>query len=389
MANERTTYTGNWIHSFPEHFQWSNATLVTKGMAPWGAVAMGEIDEVVQRLHARINEPQAWWEEWCVVAARCEKAADLAASEKRDATAGNYYIRAGNYYYTGERMVPPGEQKTGIYKKSLRCFHEGLKRRYANIEFVDVPYEGSAMPAYFMKSPVAKGPAPTVVLFDGLDNCKEMSVLFGGLELAFRGFHVLAIDGPGQGEALRLRNLPTRYDYEVPASAAYDYVAGRNDVDAGRVALMAYSAGGYYAPRAVAFEKRYRAVVAWGAHYDYHAAWVVRWKAMQANATGSATSHFQLPWVLGVADMETAMEKMKKFTLVGVAEKIECPILICHGSGDLLSPPSIAQQLYDHVGSRDKTLKIFTPDEGGDQHVQVDNRQIGIDYIGDWLATRL
>ena len=49
MVNERTTYTGNWIHSFPEHFQWSNAALVTKGMAPWGAVAMGEIDEVVQR----------------------------------------------------------------------------------------------------------------------------------------------------------------------------------------------------------------------------------------------------------------------------------------------------------------------------------------------------
>jgi alpha-beta hydrolase superfamily lysophospholipase len=216
-----------------------------------------------------------------------------------------------------------------------------------------------------------------------------MSVLFAGLELAHRGFHVLAIDGPGQGETLRLRNLPSRYDYEVPATAAYEYVASRNDVAADRVALMAYSAGGYYAPRAVAFEKRYRAVVAWGAHYDYHAAWVERWKGMRTNESGYATSHFQLPWVLGVPDMEAAMEKMKKFSLVGVADKVECPILICHGSGDLLSPPSIAQQLYDHVGSRDKTLKIFTAEEGGDQHVQVDNRQIGIDYIGDWLATRL
>lgn len=389
MTGKPTPYLGNWIHSFPDHYQWSNATLVTKGMAPWGAVAMGEIDQVVQRLHARIDQPQAWWEEWCAMAARLERAADLAAAEKRDATAGNYYIRAGNYYFTGERMVPPGAQKTGIYKKSLRCFHEGFRRRYPNIEFVDVPYEGSALPAYFMKSAAAKGPAPTVVLFDGLDNCKEMSVLFGGLELAHRGFHVLAIDGPGQGEALRLRHLPSRYDYEVPAKAAYDYVAGRGDVAAERVALMAYSAGGYYAPRAVAFEKRYRAVVAWGAHYDYHAAWLVRWQAMQANAKGAATSHFQLPWVLGVETMDAAMEKMKKFTLAGVADKIECPILICHGGSDLLTPPSIAQQLYDHVGSRDKTLKIFSAEEGGDHHVQVDNRQVGIDYIGDWLASRL
>jgi alpha-beta hydrolase superfamily lysophospholipase len=389
MSKDDTFYPGNWIHSVPKHYQWSNAILVTKGMAPWGAVALGEIDQVVQRLHARINEPQAWWEEWNAMAARLEHSADTAAAEGRSATAGNYYLRAGNYYYTGERMVPPGQQKTDIYRKSLRCYHEGLRRRYPNIEFVDVPYEGSALPAYFMKSPVAQGPAPTVVLFDGLDNCKEMSVLFAGIELAFRGFHTLAIDGPGQGEALRLRNLPSRYDYEVPGTAAYEYVAGRSDVDPSRVAIMAYSAGGYYAPRAAAFEKRYRGVVAWGAHYDYHAVWQKRWDVMKANERGSATSHFQLPWVLGVADMEAAMEKLKKFTLAGVAEKIECPILICHGDADLLSLPEIAQQLYDNVGSRDKTLKIFTAQDGGAHHVQVDNRQVGIDYIGDWLSSRL
>ena len=389
MTGKPTPYLGNWIHSFPDHYQWSNATLVCKGMAPWGVVAMGEIDQVIQRLHARINEPQAWWEEWCAMGDRVAKTGDQAAAEKRDATAGNYYLRAGNYYYTGERMVPPGEQKTAIYKKSLRCFHEGLKRRYANIDFVDVPYEGSALPAYFMKSPVAKDPAPTVVLFDGLDNCKEMSVLFAGIELAHRGFHTLAIDGPGQGEALRLRNLPSRYDYEVPAKAAYDYVASRGDVAKDRVALMAYSAGGYYAPRACAFEKRYKALVAWGGHYDYHAAWVERWEKIKANPNAAATSHFQLPWVLGVPDMEAAMKIVEKFTLEGVAHLVECPILIAHGSSDLLTPPSIAKQLYDNVGSRDKTLKIFSAEEGGDHHVQVDNRQVGIDYICDWLATRL
>jgi hypothetical protein len=58
----------NWIHSFPQNYQWSNAILVTKGMAPYGAVAMGEIDLVTQKLHARINEPHAWWEEWSAMA---------------------------------------------------------------------------------------------------------------------------------------------------------------------------------------------------------------------------------------------------------------------------------------------------------------------------------
>ncbi len=43
---------GAWIETFPGNFVWSNAGLVTKGMAPYGAVALGEIDEVCERLRA-------------------------------------------------------------------------------------------------------------------------------------------------------------------------------------------------------------------------------------------------------------------------------------------------------------------------------------------------
>jgi alpha-beta hydrolase superfamily lysophospholipase len=378
-----------WTDHFPGNFMWSNATLVCKGMAPYGAVALGEIDWVVQKLHQRANEPQAWHEEWCAVADKVAAAGDAAAKAGNSATAGNCYLRAGNYYYTGERMVPPGEQKTAIYRKALRCYQEGLKRRYPGLEFVDVPYENSALPAYFLKSPYAKGAAPTVVLFNGLDNCKEMNVVFAGAELAFRGFHTLAIDGPGQGEALRLRNLHARYDYEAAGTPAYEFVAQRKDVDPRRVAIMAYSAGGYYAPRAAAFEPRYAACVAWGPHYDYHAVWQQRWAAMKKDFNSVASSHFQLPWVLGTKDMESAMEKVKKFTLAGVADRIKCPILILWGTQDKLTPRAAARELYDNVGSKDKTLKIFDEDEGGAEHCQVDNRQIGTDYICDWLARRL
>ena len=374
-----------WVEHISGNMVWSNAILVTKGMAPYGAVALGEIEQVCEKLRARHSEPQAWWEEWCAMAERLERTADQAAADKRDATAGNYYLRANNYYYTGERMLPPGEQKLAMYRKALRCAHEGLKRRFpGNLEIVDVPYEGSALPAYFLKT-TKPGRAPTVVLFDGLDNCKEMSVLFAGIELAFRGFNVLAIDGPGQGEALRLRNIPARYDYEIAGTAAYEYVAARADVDPKRVSIMAYSAGGYYAPRAAAFEPRYAACVAWGPHYAYHAVWQKRWAAMQQHPEAHATSHFQLPWVLGVPDMDTAMEKLKKFTLEGVAQRITCPMLVCWGEQDKLTPREIAHKLHDSVGSKIKTLKIFTTQTGGAEHCQVDNRQVGTDYIADWL----
>lgn len=381
---------GNWIDHFPGNFTWSNATLVCKGMAPWGAVALEEIDRIGARLNARASDPDAWWQEWSAMAAHLEQTADAAAAEGRHFTAGNYYIRAGNYYFTGERMVPPGEQKIGIYRKALRCFHAGLERRYPEIERVDVAYEGSALPAYFMPAQGVAGRAPTVVVFDGLDNCKEMSVIFAGLEFARRGFNTLAIDGPGQGEALRLRKIHSRYDYEVAGTAAYNFVASRPEVDPQRVAVMAYSFGGYYAPRIAAFEPRYAACVVFGAvAWDIHAKQLERKRLLETDPKLTSQSPFQLPWVLGVKDMDAAIEAVKRFTLVDCAKQIKCPFLVTHGANDRLATPADAEQLYAAVGSERKTLKIFTVDEGGAEHCHVDHRQVGIDYVADWVTAAL
>jgi dienelactone hydrolase len=381
---------GSWIDHFPDNFTWSNATLVCKGMAPYGAVALDEIDRIGEKLKARANDPEAWWQEWSAMGDKIAQTADKAAAEGRNLTAGNYYIRAGNYYFTGERMVPPGEHKLGIYRKALRCFHAGFERRYPEMEFVDVPYEGSALPAYFLKAQGVSGPAPTMVVFDGLDNCKEMSVLFAGLEFARRGFNTLAIDGPGQGEALRLRKIHSRYDYDVAGTAAYNYVASRPDVDPKRVGVMAYSFGGYYAPRIAAFEHRYAACVVFGTvAWDIHAKQLERKRLSDRDPKLISQSPFQYPWVLGVKDMDAVFEAVKRFSLKDCAGQIQCPFLVTHSENDRLATPEDAQKLHDAVGSRNKTLKIFTVEEGGAEHCHVDNRQVGIDFVADWLTANL
>ncbi len=385
---------GSWIDHFPGNFMWSNATLVCKGMAPYGAVAIGEIDRIGERLAARgMGDPDAWWQEWCAMAERNEKLAGAAAAEGRDFTAGDHYLRAGNYYYTGERFVPPGEKKLGIYENALRCYREGLKRRYPGIEVVEVPYEGRSLPAYFMKAGAHHenaGRAATVVLFDGMDNCKEMSVLFAGLEFARRGFNTLAIDGPGQGEALRLRKIYARHDYEVPGAAAYEFVARRADVDPKKVVVMGYSFGGYYAPRIAAFEPRYAACVCLGAlHWDLHA-WQSKIKEqLKADPKKSAQSNFQFQWILGLSDSDAALERSKEFSLARVADKIACPVLVTHGANDRVVPVDAAHKLYAALTTRRKTLKIFTAEEGGAEHCQVDNRPLGISYIADWISANV
>ncbi len=381
---------GFWIDHFPGNFLWSNAALACKGMAPYGVVAMDEIDRIALRLNDRWKDADAWQQEWCAMAAQVEKIADAAAAKGQERSAGNYYLRAGNYYYTGERFIPPGDAKVAVGRKAYRCFREGLTRRHPEIEFVEVPYLQSTLPALFMKAPGVSLRAPTVVIFNGMDNCKEMSVIFAGLEFARRGMHTLAIDGPGQGETLRFRGIHSRFDYEVPGKAAYDYVAQRADVDPARVVIMGYSFGGYYSARIAAFEQRYAAGVAMTAlHWDL-AGWQQKIKE-KAQAEGSkiAQSNFQFQWVVGAADTDSSIEIARGFTLKDVAHQITMPFLVTHGANDRVVPAENAQKLYDAIGSTRKTLRVFTADDGGAEHAHVDNRQVGVDFVADWIAANL
>ena len=384
------TSRGFWIDHFPGNFLWSNAALACKGMAPYGVVAMDEIDRIALRLKDRQDEPEAWPEEWCAMAAKLENTADAAAAKGQERSAGNTYLRAGNYYYTGERFIPPGETKAAVGRKAYRCFREGLTRRHPEIEFVEVPYLQATLPALFMKAPGVSVRAPTVVIFNGMDNCKEMSVIFAGLEFAKRGMHTLAIDGPGQGETLRFRGIPSRFDYEVPGKAAYDYVAQRADVDPARVVIMGYSFGGYYSARIAAFEPRYAAGVAMTAlHWDL-AGWQEKIRD-KARAEGSkiAQSNFQFQWVVGAADVDQSIEIARRFTLKDVAHQITMPFLVTHGANDRVVPAENAQKLYDALGSTRKTLRVFTAEDGGAEHAHVDNRQVGVDFVADWIAANL
>ena len=104
-----------------------------------------------------------------------------------------------------------------------------------------------------------------------------------------------------------------------------------------------------------------------------------------------ATSHFQIPWVFGVPDLDFggAVERMKKFSLAGVAERVNCPFLVVPGEHDRIIPCKEAQTLYDALGSKNKTLKIFTAEEGGAEHCQVDDRQAGVNYIADWITANV
>jgi dienelactone hydrolase len=380
---------GPWIDHFRDNFLWSNATLILKGMAPYGVVALEEMDRACERLRVRQNEPQAWTEEWRALGNEIEQRAGAALEKGHRHTAGNYYLRAGIYHYNAERFIMPGPDKRAQGETAYRCWHAGIRLREPSIEFVEVPYAGTTLPALFMKAETGR-PAPTVVILNGMDNAKEMSIFFAGREFARRGFNTLALDGPGMGETRRMRDMPSRYDYEVPGTAAFDYLAARPDVDEQRIAVMGYSFGGYYSSRVAAFEHRYKACIALSAlHWDL-AGWQRKIAEKNASAPNTvAQSNFQFRWVVGAQTAEEGIAIAEKFTLKDVAKNIRCPFLVTHGGNDRVVPVENAPKLYEAVGSANKTIKIFTTEEGGAEHAHVDNRQVGIDFAADWLEANM
>jgi dienelactone hydrolase len=365
--------------------------LICLGAAPWTGIEIDEVHRVGRALEEDIGDDNAWFAQWVRMGDKIEARGREEEKRGHRRTAASCFLRASRYYQTGERFIHPRSQNSqDVYAKSVRIFKEAATAlRRPRIEPVEVPYENTSLPALLVHPDRPDGvtrPAPCMVFFDGFDVTKELQYGYGIPDLAARGIGCLIVDGPGNGESVRFRNLPLIAETERYATPVYEFLAARSEFDARRIGVMALSLGGYYAPRAAAFEPRYACCVAWGAQWDYHAVWARR---LDELATGKVLSlsvppdHLQ--WVLGVSSNADALKKLEGFRLDGIVQKMRCPFLLLHGEGDEQIPLAIAQKCFDAVGSKEKTLRVFTREEGGFHHCQVDNVTIGVHAMWDWI----
>jgi alpha-beta hydrolase superfamily lysophospholipase len=381
---------------FPNNYMWSLAVL--RCLA--GGGLFGEINWACEGLsEAAKQQPngdiEAWHAAWDRLASQVEQVG--VDSERTGAlvTAANAFYRASQYYQWSEAFLSPDDPRSAsIYARHLGTFASFAKLSPHRVEIVEVSFEGTSLKCYFIPAKGTREKPPVVVLSDGLDGTKE-EMFSAALALSERGVACLGMDGPGQGATLRLSGLPARFDAERAVGVAIDYLATRNDVDVNRVGIWAASMGGYYAPRAAAFEKRVKACVAWAAIYDYHAVWVRRIGYQSGkpisfsteSALGTTGQH--LLRIMGVDSWDAAMTKLEGFRLVDVAPKIDCATLIVHGEDDKQTSMAEAEKLFEEIGSSNKELWIVRKSEGGAAHVQLDRPEPTISRIADWLVRQL
>jgi pimeloyl-ACP methyl ester carboxylesterase len=305
-------------------------------------------------------------------------------------TAGQLYFRASNYLAQAERMLAHSDPKrVPTYKRMLEIAQKAFDTHSPSVSRVAIPYEGTTLPAYFSAAP-GDGPKPVIVLVNGLDSTKEhMYASNFWAELAARGISCLMLDQPGTGEALRLQGLTARIDTEAWAGAAVDHLETREDVDAGRIGIVGWSLGGYYAPRAAAFEKRLALCVAWGANHNWGA---VQRRRKEREGERPVPHYWEhVLWVWGVDGdehhLDAFLDVADDIHLDGVVEQITVPFLVAHGANDRQIPLEYAHRSYEQaVNSPKRELRVFTPEEGATEHIGLDHLPHVSVFIADWVA---
>ncbi|MDZ5433261.1 alpha/beta hydrolase [Pseudomonas fluorescens] len=377
------------LEYFPTNYVWNLATNISLNTGGH----FGEVHNICHRLievskQGDDESSVAFYEAWSEQANTLIELAieDLAAGHTLSAAAK--YGRASNYYLTAERMLSQHfSQREEAYKRGIDYFVKQISLGNENCETVEVPYRGTSLPALFVKAEGVDGrKAPVVALFNGLDSFKEMIYGSGiAQQLAKRGISSIIVDQPGAGGAIRLKGLTAVVESELWAGAVVDYLETRPEVDSGKIGVTAWSLGGYYAPRAAAFEKRFKLCVAWGANHN----WGEVQKQRQAREGANPVPHYweHVKWVWGEESTESFMAMAPRVTLEGVVDKITVPFLVLHGSNDRQINIKYAHQSYEQaVNSPLRELKIFTEREGGVEHCSADNMSNARDYIVDWIS---
>jgi 2,6-dihydroxypseudooxynicotine hydrolase len=315
------------------------------------------------------------WDDWCAAwsarAAVHEKLGNEALAGGYRLTAGEHLVRAAMYYHFAKFVfVQDLQQMRAAHLHAVQCYTAALSLMRPAGERVAIPFEGKTLYGVLRKPERGSGRFAVAIMAPGLDSTKEELHAYAEPFLA-RGIAILAIDGPGQGEAEY--EIPIAGDYERAARAVCDWIETRPDLDATRIAMWGVSLGGYYAPRATAYEKRIKACIALSGPFE----WKEIWPALPVLTREAfrVRSH--------CATEADALEHAATLSMSEAAQRITCPIYIVTGREDRLVPASHAERLAKAVTG---PVDLLIVEDGGHN---ANNRPYRYrSQTADWLAQR-
>ena len=315
---------------------------------------------------------------WRKAAERHERLAKKAQAMGANATATHHYDHAVESYRMAQHPIffDNHPVKKTLYRKLNEMVDRRIETASYPIERVEVPFDdGKTISCLYHMLP-GKPKAPVVIYVPGMDQTKEVFPKVSHNIALSRGFHVIAIDGPGQGNSNLQKIRAVGDNYERAGAAVISWLMKRPEVDKKKIAIYGISMGSYWCLRLSSYDHRAAAVVSSVACFNPN----------NTIFTQSSPRFKQMfMYMAGYEDeAKFDVEVAQPMTVRGYLDKVKCPTLLVTGEFDPLCPLEEAIEAYQDL-KVPKEMWIMEnqyhplwgiPNLGGmDCH----------DYVMDWL----
>jgi Prolyl oligopeptidase family len=399
--HEKAAYAAQFDH---DDFQFGLE--IALGACQRGAADAGEV--LVTAARIKDGDADSWVRAWTETGDAVEAAGREAAAAGRRVSALAHLRRAATYLATALDQIDAShehEGKLALWRRQRALWEQIVD--LAGGERVAIPYEGTTMPGFFFRAADAApgDPRPLVVLNNGSDGATSQMWAQGGAAASERGYHWMTFDGPGQQAMLFEQGVPFRPDWEAVLTPVFDAIAAREDVDAERIAVIGISQGGFWVPRALAFEHRFTAAVADPGVVDVSSSWIeplpgslrkeleegkqeqfdrnMRIGEMFSRSTTALLTFRGEPYGLHDDSRFKLYETVMQYRLGDEVDRIETPLLITDPEGEQFWPGQ-SQELYDRLPGP-KELVRFTAAEGAGRHCEPMAPALRDARVFDWL----
>lgn len=360
--------------------EWDQARIASKSK-PGGEVAQADFHAAARRMK-KFDDIHR---EFAAAARRREAKARTFEAQGRAVTAGESYIAAALLWASACWPIFEESETLHSYEKQMNeAYSKFIQFAPHPIERVEIPFQSAALPAYLHlpRRPQQGERFPCVISIGGMDGSKENMVSIYGDRCLARGLAVLAVDGPGQAEAVS-RGLYFTHDNFGPAGLAmYDWLAHHPAIDLGRLVIRSSSFGSYFGSvAAAALGDRIRGYAVAGVCHEPGCHTIFN--------MASPTFKARFMFMSGYKDEQAFDAFCRKIDLRPFAPQITCPYMVLAGENDQLSPVEHTERLFDLI-TAPKRLVIY---EGANHSVSAassaENGEEKNSLITDWLLDRI
>ena len=280
---------------------------------------------------------------WREAAERHEALARRAHAKGAHASATAHYDHAIEAYRMAQHPIYFDNHPVKRYL--VKKLNEMVDRRSETasypIERVEVPFDDGKTISCLLHLLPDRRKAPCVIYVPGMDQTKEVFPKAAHNIAIERGFHVLAIDGPGQGSSNMQKIRAVGDNYERAGAAVISYLQKRPEIDRRKIAIYGISMGSYWSLRLSSYDHRAACVVSSVACFNPN----------NTIFTQSSPRFKQMFMYMAGYDDEGKFDEevAKNMTVRGHLDKITCPTLLVTGEFDPLCPLEDAVEAFDDL----------------------------------------